>query len=284
MPATCVHARSVPASSPKIATPPPRSDPPPGPAGGADNAGSPLTSERPFPGAAAPLARAGRRYNRCAVGFIDTLGAKAFAASETFLNALAYMVDLQQKVALAQPGDAVRTIYFSDNIGASIPLADLDDAGTKRAVCQLLRLLAGIQLYYLRDFGILCRGGVAVGDCFHSHNMIFGPALVEAYLLESRAVTPRIAVSDEIVALAGHDVVALLPAEPLIEHGATIGTAHAIDFLRAECPDGLARAPYFAQLRTVLAAGAARSPGAAQTKWQWTSQRLTALEAATAPS
>jgi hypothetical protein len=247
-----------------------------------DNPDSPLTSERPFPGATTPLARAGRSYTRCAVGFIDTLGAKAFAASETFLNALAYMVDLQQKVAMAQPGDAVRTIYFSDNIGASIPLAGLDDAGAKRAVCQLLRLLAGIQLYYLCDFGILCRGGVAVGDCFHSQNMIFGPALVEAYLLECTAVTPRIAVSDEIVALAGHDVVALLPAEPLIEHGTTVGTAHAIDFLRAECPDPPARAPYFVQLRTAIAAGAAQSGGAAQTKWEWTAQRLAALEAASA--
>ena len=79
-------------------------------------------------------------------------------------------------------------------------------------------------------------------------------------------------------------MVALLPAEPLLEHGAAVGTAHAIDFLRAECPDGPARAPYFVQLRTVLAAGATRSPGAAQTKWEWTAQRLAALEAATAPT
>ncbi len=212
------------------------------------------------------------------MGFIDTLGAKAFAASETFLNALAYMVDLQQKVAIAQPGDAVRTVYFSDNIGASIPLAGLDDVGAKRAVCQLLRLLAGIQLYYLRDFGILCRGGVAVGDCFHSQNMIFGPALVEAYLLEGAAVTPRIAVSDEVVRLAGHEVVALLPVEPLVDDGTTVGAAHAIDFLRAERPAAPARAQYFAQLRAAVATGVAESTGAANAKWQWTAQRLAELE------
>ena len=137
------------------------------------------------------------------------------------------------------------------------------------------------QLFTL--FGILRRGGVAVGDCFHSHHLIFGPALVEAYLLGSGAVTPRIAASDEIVALAEHDVVALLPAEPLSQHGVAVGIAHAIDFLRAECPDGPARAPDFAQLRTVLAAAATRSPGAAQTKWERTAQRLATLESATAP-
>lgn len=213
------------------------------------------------------------------MGFVDTLGAKAFAASERFLNTLGYMVDLQQKVALAQPGDAVRTVYFSDNIGASIPLAGLDPAAAKRAACQLLRLLAGIQLYYLREFGVLCRGGVALGDCFHDQNMIFGPALVEAYLLECSAVTPRIAVSDAVAALTDDDVVALLPAEPLIDRGRTVGTARAIDFLRAECPTGPARARYLAELRAVVDAGAAPS-GPARSKWEWTAQRLAALEAA----
>lgn len=167
---------------------------------------------------------------------------------------------------MTQPGDAVRTVYFSDNIGASIPLAGLADAGANRAVCQLLRLLAGIQLYYLRDVGIRCRGGVAVGDCFHGPNMISGPALVAAYRLESTAGTPHIAVSDEAAALAGDDMVALLPAEPRIDGGSTVGTGRAIDFLGAECPD----AP----------TGPTRSGAAAQPKWDWTARRLDAIEAA----
>lgn len=234
-----------------------------------------MTSARPFPGQGGRLVRTGRTYTHCAVGFIDTLGAKAFATDETFLNALAYMVELQRKVTLAQPGAAVRTVYFSDNIGASIPLAGLDPAETTRAVCRLLRLLAGIQLYFLRDFGILCRGGVAVGDCFHDRNIIFGPALVDAYVLESAADTPRIAVSDEVAALAGENVIALLPAEPLKDSR----TARAIDFLRAECPSGPARSAYLAELRATVDAGLINS-GPARTKWEWTSQRLAALEAA----
>ncbi|OMC35225.1 hypothetical protein A5740_08180 [Mycobacterium sp. GA-1841] len=238
----------------------------------------PLTSEHPFPGPSTPLSRAGRSYTRSAVGFIDTLGAKTFARSEAFLNALAYMVDLQQKVAQAQPGGAVRTVYFSDNIGASIPLANLDATRAKRAVCQLLRLLAGIQLYYLRDFGILCRGGVVVGDCFHSQNMIFGPALVEAYLLEGRAVSPRIAVSDEIAMLAGDDVVALLPPEPLVDGGRTVGTARSIDFLRAERPTPPGDTEYLARLRAVVAAKLDQSDATARAKWDWTAHQLATLE------
>lgn len=226
------------------------------------------------------MARGGRSYTHCAVGFVDTLGAKNFAGSDTFLNALAYMVDLQHKVAQAQPGDAVRTVYFSDNIGASIPLAGLDAAGTKRAVCQLLRLLAGIQLYYLRDFGILCRGGAAVGDCFHSQDMIFGPALVEAYRLESSAVSPRIAISDDVAALAGEDVVALLPPEPLVENGRTLGVARAIDFMRAECPTPPARTQYLEQLQTAITAGLNQAGTTAHDKWEWTATQFAALDTA----
>lgn len=282
MPVSYAHARNVPGLSRqtphRTPTVRPHADPAPRPPVGVPDDGS-LSSERPFPGPTNPLARAGRSYTYCAVGFVDTLGAKTFADSDTFLNALAYMVDLQNKVAQAQPGDAVRTVYFSDNIGASIPLTGLDAAGAKRAVCQLLRLLAGIQLYYLRDFGILCRGGVAVGDCFHSQNMIFGPALVEAYQLESSAVSPRIAVSDEVAALAGDDVVALLPPEPLVADGRTVGTARAIDFLRAECPTPPTQSRYLAQLRTVIDAGSRQSGATARAKWHWTARQLAALDA-----
>ncbi|MBU1230249.1 MAG: hypothetical protein KKA55_08065 [Proteobacteria bacterium] len=52
--------------------------------------------------------------------------------------------------------------------------------------------------------GILCRGGIAIGKVFHTHAAIFGPALVNAYLLESKAaIYPRIIVSRDIVNLAG---------------------------------------------------------------------------------
>jgi hypothetical protein len=52
--------------------------------------------------------------------------------------------------------------------------------------------------------GVLCRGGIAEGKVVHNNEMIFGPAMNDAYDLESNtAIYPRIIVSDKIVSLAG---------------------------------------------------------------------------------
>jgi len=52
--------------------------------------------------------------------------------------------------------------------------------------------------------GILCRGALAYGKLIHTNKMIFGPALVEAYLTESKAALyPRVIVSRELILLAG---------------------------------------------------------------------------------
>jgi hypothetical protein len=143
------------------------------------------------------------------VGFIDTLGAKAFVEDENFLNAIAYTVSLHERIAKSSPKYPIRTTWFSDNIGASVIIDGPEPEQKKVRVLQLLRLLAGIQVFYLRKFGILCRGGVAVGLCFHDESIIFGPALVEAYGLEQMAGSPRIAVTSDIEKIAGHDVVPL---------------------------------------------------------------------------
>lgn len=51
---------------------------------------------------------------------------------------------------------------------------------------------------------VLCRGGVSIGKILHTNESIYGPALVDSYLLESKAAFyPRIVISDEIVNLAG---------------------------------------------------------------------------------
>ena len=48
--------------------------------------------------------------------------------------------------------------------------------------------------------GMVLRGGVAFGKCHHTDKLVFGPALVEAYEIESRvAKTPRIVVSESVV-------------------------------------------------------------------------------------
>ena len=52
--------------------------------------------------------------------------------------------------------------------------------------------------------GILCRGALTYGKLIHTDKMIFGPALVEAYITESKAALyPRVIISRELIQLAG---------------------------------------------------------------------------------
>jgi hypothetical protein len=57
-------------------------------------------------------------------------------------------------------------------------------------------------LMRLINKGILCRGAVSYGKLVHNSETIFGPALVEAYSLESKAALyPRIILDEEIIKL-----------------------------------------------------------------------------------
>lgn len=51
---------------------------------------------------------------------------------------------------------------------------------------------------------ILCRGAISYGKLLHNDRFIFGPALVEAYILESKAANyPRVILDRSIIELAG---------------------------------------------------------------------------------
>ena len=62
-------------------------------------------------------------------------------------------------------------------------------------------VLAGVQALgaNLLAQGILCRGAVVKGLAYHRDRVLFGPAVIEAYELESRGARyPRIIVTDEV--------------------------------------------------------------------------------------
>lgn len=51
--------------------------------------------------------------------------------------------------------------------------------------------------------GILCRGGITKGKIYHNKDLVFGPGMNDAYILESKAANyPRIILSEEIIKLA----------------------------------------------------------------------------------
>lgn len=82
---------------------------------------------------------------------------------------------------------------FSDSIVLSIKVEDIDDFDVEL-----------LEIYYLLINsimkGFLIRGAIVYGKLIHTKNIIFGPALVEAYNRESKiAKYPRVIVDDAIV-------------------------------------------------------------------------------------
>lgn len=85
---------------------------------------------------------------------------------------------------------------FSDSIVISFPIN-----ATSEVFWTLNELLA-IQINLVFR-GMLCRGAVVEGKAIHSDKMVFGPALVEAYELESKAALfPRIILGDSLLEVA----------------------------------------------------------------------------------
>lgn len=82
---------------------------------------------------------------------------------------------------------------FSDSIVFSFP------AYAEGAVFNAIVNILKVQVYLIKN-GYLCRGGVARGELVHTPEMLFGPAMLKAYELESKlAVYPRVIFDDEIL-------------------------------------------------------------------------------------
>lgn len=89
----------------------------------------------------------------------------------------------------------------------------------------------------LLDHGILCRGAVSLGKFIHTDKYLFGPALVEAYLLESKAALyPRI-ILDRTVIDAG--------AKYCAEHNTSTMEREYLEALLEQDSDGMYYIDYF---------------------------------------
>lgn len=63
-------------------------------------------------------------------------------------------------------------------------------------------ILADIMYFQIRmiSLGVIIRGGISLSELFHDGSIIFGPAMIEAYKLESEiAVFPRIVIMKNII-------------------------------------------------------------------------------------
>jgi hypothetical protein len=142
------------------------------------------------------LTRSGRPLLvRCAVLFVDLLGVREMNMSPRVaghLVALHNAVSVMHRDFFGEPS-RYRSAFFSDTLVLAAPIVRETDDATE--VEGLVRHARWLQTNLLAE-GFFVRGGLSLGSLHVSDHLLFGPALVEAYDLESRAaVHPRIVLS-----------------------------------------------------------------------------------------
>jgi hypothetical protein len=134
----------------------------------------------------------GKMYQKSIVAFMDILG---FSEIVEKTNDAFKVVDIieslkNEKKAMIKEISAknIEITWFSDCIVISSPL-------TLDYVHLILEIIQQMQSELIH-LGILLRGGITIGDCYHKNDRLFGPAMIEAYKLESKtARVPRIILS-----------------------------------------------------------------------------------------
>jgi hypothetical protein len=94
---------------------------------------------------------------------------------------------------------------FSDCICISIP-THIDGLHFLQIVKSFLSVISAFQMAMLEldDKCYFIRGGISVGQYYHDDNMIFSPALIEAYELENKkAIVPRILIAEQLHQIIG---------------------------------------------------------------------------------
>lgn len=207
---------------------------------------------------AKPEPNDGRAHVERSVVFLDLIGAQNLQASPGFLNALGTAINTERQLISSWPGASgidFRSLWFSDNLGASAPSAGMSARGGRTGKDRAFDLVAwyagSIQARFLVDHRLASRGGIAIGDCFHDGTVFFGPALVDAYATESRvAIVPRL--------LLHPSANSCVDGSPVPVREDPDGKGPYLDFLRIGLPEGdAARATYLAQARAAIVAGPA---------------------------
>jgi hypothetical protein len=146
------------------------------------------------------LTYGGLRYERRIVSFFDILGWREhIAEAGDDVRRIARLASMPRMFSRTVMGVADRVpgaqlTSFSDNVVSSVPF-------DRKYVEWILQSLATIQ-FGAALAGFWVRGSVTIGLVHHDTDIVFGPALNRAYILESQhAKYPRIIIDPETVQL-----------------------------------------------------------------------------------
>lgn len=138
------------------------------------------------------------------LGFGDLIRRSVLDPPEVTIADITSALDLPKpvqkgKMLISEVGDISesdhRITQFSDCIVIS---TQSSEAGLLYIVDHVERIA-----FSLLKLGFLCRGGVSKGLLFHEKNIVFGPAMIDAYKLENeQAINPRVILSREVESFA----------------------------------------------------------------------------------
>jgi hypothetical protein len=138
------------------------------------------------------------RMLHSAVLFLDTVGTTAASISpdaETNLRRFHRAITLAAKMAGTEhPGVLQATTWFTDNVVVALPVAAHQSI---EYAAMFAALTASELAVNLLQFGILARGGIAIGRVYLDDRFVFGPALIAAHNLEKMTAEPRVLLDDD---------------------------------------------------------------------------------------
>lgn len=159
-------------------------------------------------------------YTEKVVAFVDILGFrthveesivdsnKAYNLHEALKSILNWQVENESNETFGLKDIGREITVFSDSIVISYPL------DYKGGLFHILLDLAHLQIQ-LMSYSILLRGGISIGKVYHDGRIVYGPAMIDAYELESKkAIYPRIIITEESL---GRGIIRTLPPQNSLE-------------------------------------------------------------------
>jgi len=143
-------------------------------------------------------------YETRIICFLDILGFKELINStiqdngednEKNIGNLIKALTKFKDFSLINQNRSTKVTWFSDTLVFSFLISE--ESGVFDALLDIQLILADLVFEK-----ILCRGGVAIGKLIHTEELLFGPALIDAYYYESKcAMYPRVIVPEEIISI-----------------------------------------------------------------------------------
>lgn len=195
------------------------------------------------------------KYQQRIVAFIDILGFKGI------LNETVKKDDLDDEKRIDEVIAAYEAIRDIWDLDKKSELLDTSSSQSKKVTIFSDSIVVSFQVdepsevfYTLLELkwlimrllwhGILCRGAVSIGKFIHKEEYLFGPALMEAYLLESKAALyPRIILDRPVIDASTNN--------NAIHHTEKMGKEH-VESLLEQDSDGMYYIDYFFKAQSEL--------------------------------